>query len=506
MPMLVWLMHRTILFPSALAASTYVPYSLDMPSHHEIHHAVLRRDAQAVAMLLAEGTHPNLRDINGYTALMHASSIGEESIVSLLLSAGADMELHAYYTGDTALILACRDGDDLTFRRLLARGANPFRANWQFFSARSYLSGAARALFDSHLRKHVPGWTPEAGPFDHSPVERVESNMLQESLARVASSGEAQIDIDVRMRELQVAASEGWPCVVYGLLRAGVDPNGRADGDNTALMLATVGNFPPIVAMLHAGGGDVNAHNQDGVTAIQLACDAGHVEVARLLVWLGAKIERDACRLRIYGHRSLFPLRWYDVITAMAFLLVSYLSHRAWRSCRTATVQASHSHHTATQAEQVEPRDIRHAKRSNPRRRVRNEEADHARGRLRGSRQESRGVVDARVDEHGTAAATVETAATVNVAASEPQPLIATPSGRVHDTIETPRNLVAPSPLETVLPCVVCMVGPKEAGFLHAGSVHACCCFDCAKQLELRVTGCPICRLPIEAVVKVHSA
>lgn len=50
--------------------------------------------------------------------------------------------------------------------------------------------------------------------------------------------------------------------------------------------------------------------------------------------------------------------------------------------------------------------------------------------------------------------------------------------------------------------CVVCLAAPKEAGFVHAGSVHRCVCKSCAADLmrEEHKT-CPICRQRIETVI-----
>ena len=46
--------------------------------------------------------------------------------------------------------------------------------------------------------------------------------------------------------------------------------------------------------------------------------------------------------------------------------------------------------------------------------------------------------------------------------------------------------------------CVICMDNPNNATFVHGDSGHTICCMDCAKNLEK----CPLCRKPIEKVIK----
>lgn len=52
--------------------------------------------------------------------------------------------------------------------------------------------------------------------------------------------------------------------------------------------------------------------------------------------------------------------------------------------------------------------------------------------------------------------------------------------------------------------CAVCMEKPKNATIVHTstGTGHICCCFDCATLLKERGDNCPICRAPIDMVIK----
>eukprot|EP00878_Enallax_costatus_P001629 GHUV01001781.1.p1 GENE.GHUV01001781.1~~GHUV01001781.1.p1 ORF type:complete len:629 (+),score=241.08 GHUV01001781.1:810-2696(+) len=51
--------------------------------------------------------------------------------------------------------------------------------------------------------------------------------------------------------------------------------------------------------------------------------------------------------------------------------------------------------------------------------------------------------------------------------------------------------------------CVICLVNPREVGFLHGASVHKCVCRDCAELIHPG-SACPMCRQTIERVIGVY--
>ena len=50
--------------------------------------------------------------------------------------------------------------------------------------------------------------------------------------------------------------------------------------------------------------------------------------------------------------------------------------------------------------------------------------------------------------------------------------------------------------------CMICLTGPKEASLIHGKVGHQVCCYHCAKKLYKRGKSCPICRRPVEKVVR----
>ena len=51
-------------------------------------------------------------------------------------------------------------------------------------------------------------------------------------------------------------------------------------------------------------------------------------------------------------------------------------------------------------------------------------------------------------------------------------------------------------------PCMICLTKPKSASLVHGSSGHQVCCFQCGKRLKRRGKVCPVCRRPIQKVIK----
>lgn len=51
-------------------------------------------------------------------------------------------------------------------------------------------------------------------------------------------------------------------------------------------------------------------------------------------------------------------------------------------------------------------------------------------------------------------------------------------------------------------PCMICLTQPKTASLIHGTTGHQVCCFPCGKRLKRRGKRCPVCRRPIQKVVR----
>lgn len=50
--------------------------------------------------------------------------------------------------------------------------------------------------------------------------------------------------------------------------------------------------------------------------------------------------------------------------------------------------------------------------------------------------------------------------------------------------------------------CIICLSEPKVASLVHGQSGHQACCYQCALQLKKLRKPCPICRRPIDKVIR----
>jgi uncharacterized protein len=116
---------------------------------------------------------------------------------------------------------------------------------------------------------------------------------------------------------LMIAAAEGHESVVFALLDAGADPNARNDLGRTALMFAASKGFTPIVTALLARNAspDLAPADGQGWTALMVASSNGHLDSVKALLEAGATpASRDEAGetalslARQRGHRDVAEL------------------------------------------------------------------------------------------------------------------------------------------------------------------------------------------------------
>jgi uncharacterized protein len=122
---------------------------------------VKNRDLSWTRFLLAKGANPGIADKSGMTPLMHATLLGFAEGAAALLERGAAVD-QANSRGETALILAVQRRDSALVRMLIARKANPDKADHiAGLSARDYArrddrTGTMLALLDVKDDKAKP--------------------------------------------------------------------------------------------------------------------------------------------------------------------------------------------------------------------------------------------------------------------------------------------------------------------------------------------------------------
>ena len=229
-----------------------------------------------VEALLAAGADVNDSNDRGSTPLHQAAYSNQSAIASALIEGGADLDAEAHGSGGTPLIFALfwghREVSDLLGRHSVAPGnlraaaglGNKDLTERCFSGERTLTSeaGAARGFYRPH--SGFPDWRPSAD------VQEV----LDEALVWACKSGRTE--------------------VLPRLLRAGA----RLDADpyrGTPLIWAAVCNRMETAAWLIDHGATVNrkatfgglTHGQ-GVTALHMASQNGHLSMVQLLIGKGA--------------------------------------------------------------------------------------------------------------------------------------------------------------------------------------------------------------------------
>jgi len=186
--------------------------------------AVKDSNAAAVRTLLQGGANPNAKEADGTTALLWAVNRDDLATAELLIKAGADVKAVNRY-GMSPLLVACNSGSAAIVERLLKAGADPNSA------------------------------LPEG----------------ETALMTAARAGKADVIRALYKAGADVNAKESWH-------------------HQTALMWAAGNNNPAAIEMLKEVGADLNGRSEGGFTALLFAARDGRLEAAKTLLKLGANI------------------------------------------------------------------------------------------------------------------------------------------------------------------------------------------------------------------------
>ena len=284
----------------------------DRTGNSALHLAAGVADSEVVALLLEAGAPPDVVNRDGETALVWAAREGRIDVAALLLDAGADPEIRGGRQRWTALSWAEESSHGEVVELLRSRGASEAtEANRRLAEAvrrgevedtRAALAAGAdpnaSALFGGPiLLDAIRTGPPDVARLLLEAGARQPRDPLRQSGLRLALS-QSRLEVADVLLEFgadsiesglvtgaAAAGSTGW---VARLVDAGNDPK---EGEGAPLRAAARNGAPEVVTQLLELEVDPDAADEHGRTPLGQAVAFGHVEVVRLLLEAGARVD-----------------------------------------------------------------------------------------------------------------------------------------------------------------------------------------------------------------------
>ena len=258
--------------------------------HLELIEAATTGDTAVLEEWLGSGLEPNLKDSEGWTALMHASRHGHVAAVRTLLEHGALPDVRGGRAPSALELARSQRHSDVV--SVLQRTLDEDGAPGRFLTAaRNGDLAAVRALLDDGISVNVVGRDGRSALF-HAAWDG--------HLDVVRALFDAGLDRDRIHRVLGSAASRGHHQVVRVLVDAGADVNARDSYGFTPLMSAARFGHAEAVAILVDAG--IPSGSPQAEAALGWAALHGHAEAVRELAQAGVDLESHA----VLGFSPLF--------------------------------------------------------------------------------------------------------------------------------------------------------------------------------------------------------
>jgi ankyrin repeat protein len=264
--------------------------------------AAAQKHPEVVRELIEAGADIHARSNGGFTPLLFAVRAGDSESSEILLAAGADIEVIGP-RGMTPLVLASASGHEALGIFLLEKGADPNARDEDGATALHYsalmgitaLNGVRYANYVDHI------FRPSLDELASALLAHgADPNVQFENMPSLGGDREP---IGIGASPLLLAAATPDPDLMQILVEAGADPLLPTTANLTPLMVAAgVGRGQDLteeelrlaleaVRLQVEWGADVNAANDDGLTAMHGAAANGGDEIVRYLVEHGANMD-----------------------------------------------------------------------------------------------------------------------------------------------------------------------------------------------------------------------
>jgi ankyrin repeat protein len=256
----------------------------------QLFYAATIGNVKQVQQLLDKGVKVDVTDpIDNSTALIMAAEKGHKKVVTLLLENGADINA-ANNFGGTALhgALSGRHADLAQF--LIKRGAD-VNSKHLGSNITVLMTAAVQGYSGVVLTLLEKGADVNAKDmWGYTALVHAAGKGHGEIVKQLVKEGRWTNKEESFGRALAVAVGQGYTEIAKLLIEEGADLNEKTAGFGfTPLMIAANRGDTDIIQALINKGADVNTKSTNGLTAMQLAENQGHNEIAKLLQTAGAK-------------------------------------------------------------------------------------------------------------------------------------------------------------------------------------------------------------------------
>lgn len=256
----------------------------------ELIHAAREGDVQRIAALLEDGVDPNIRRtivVEVYlerprTPLMAAAEANQAEAVRALIEAGADVELYSD-KDHNALLVASEDGSIDAMRALIEAGADIEARNTSGMTPLSYAAyaggDAVKVLLEAGAIVDAPDEDGDTALYFAVRFGQIESTRL---LLRAGANPNMRAEPALTPLHLASGAM-GWQTCSLEIARLLIDAGARVDartsrGMTPFLNAVELGDPLELIVALIDGGADVAARNDKGQNATDLLIKRGYAE------------------------------------------------------------------------------------------------------------------------------------------------------------------------------------------------------------------------------------